>query len=58
MNSHHNEFCAISICFIHYKVYSNEWSIQCGLGVKILSLFFISIIHTSPFLVFNCDFDN
>ncbi len=91
VNFHHNEFCAISICFICHKVYSKEWIIWCVHGVKILSVFylmqnqtidsknlwmtiywwlwghgiiknltiwFILIIHDSPFLVFKHDFDH
>jgi hypothetical protein len=58
MNFHDNEFCAILICFIGHKVYIKEWKIWCGLGVKILNIYFIFVIHNSPFLVFKCAFDH
>ncbi len=41
MNFHHNEFCAISICFIDYKMYSKEWTIQCVVGVKIFNILYL-----------------
>ncbi len=40
MNFHHNEFCAILICFLGHKVYGKEWTIRCGLGVKILNILY------------------
>ncbi len=41
MNFHHNEFCEVSICFICHKMYSKKWTIQCGLGVKILNVLYL-----------------
>jgi hypothetical protein len=35
------EFCAILICFIGHKVYSNEWIDQCVQGVKILNVLYL-----------------
>jgi hypothetical protein len=49
MNFHDNEFCAILICFIGDKVYSKEWTIWCGLGVKILHIFYFLLNQTINF---------
>jgi len=45
---HHNEFCAISICFIGHNVYNKEWTIWC---VKI-SMSFI-LCETKPLILKN-----
>jgi len=41
MHFHHNEFCAILICFIGHQMYNKEWTVQCGLGVKILNILYL-----------------
>ncbi len=41
MNFHHNEFCAISICYIGHKMYSKKWIAQCVQGVKILNILYL-----------------